>query len=443
MRRILFLLWILPAFAVAQKNYSKLIDDYMQAQVKVNHFNGNLLVTRKGTVLYEKSFGLADVEWKIPLTASTLFQVGSVTKQFTASAVMQLVEQGKVSLDDKLSTYFPGFPKGDSVTVHMLLNHTSGIFDYTEIDGFMNWAQLALSTDSLVARFKDRPYNFSPGTKWRYCNSGYFLLGMIIEKASGMSWRNFVYRNVIGKAGLQHTDINRWDSVMTGRARGYERAGEKVINAPYVSMEIPYAAGAIISTTHDLDQWTRALYKGKVVSPASLKKMTTPYMGKYGYALLIDSTGNHKRIWHNGGIPGFETYLGHYPDEDITIVVFSNFESGSTRIGTGIGGILFGEKVEMPGEKKGVALSAEQLRRFIGTFELQGPGVKVIISEKDGKLFALVADGAPQELKPSSPNTLFVVADPAVTMDYTFNPDGSIQQVFLNQGGRKMELKEK
>jgi CubicO group peptidase (beta-lactamase class C family) len=441
MHRFFLLFLILPAIAVAQKNHPKLIDDYLQAQVKVNHFNGNVLVTQKGKVLYEKSFGLADVEWGTPLSAATLFQVGSVTKQFTSSAVMQLVEQGKVSLDDKLIKYFPGFPKGDSVTVHMLLNHTSGVFDYTEINGFMGWASLPLSGDSLVSRFRNLPYNFSPGTQWRYCNSGYFLLGMIVEKASGLGWRDYVYRNVLSKAGLQHTDINRWDSIMPHRARGYERAGEKVINAPFISMEIPYAAGAIISTTHDLDQWTHALYAGKVVSMTSLKKMTTPYMGKYGYALLIDSTGNHKRIWHNGGIPGFETMLAHYPEEDITIVVFSNFESGSTRIGTGIGGILFDQKVEIPIEKKGIALSSEQLRMFTGEFTIQGPGVKVRITEKEGKLFAEVADGAPQELKASSATSLFAALDPNVVIDYTFNADGSIKQVMLNQGGKKMEMK--
>ena len=443
MRRLLLLLFLLPISALAQKDYTKQLDTYLAAQVKVNKFNGNVFVTQKGKVLYEKSFGVADVEWNTPLNANTLFQIGSVTKQFTSSAILQLVEQGKVSLDDKLSKYFPGFPKGDSVTVHMLLNHTSGMADYTEIDGFMNWASLPLKGDSLVARFKDRPYNFSPGTQWRYCNSGYFLLGMIVEKASGMSWRDYVYKNVIGRAGLQHTDANRWDSIMPNRARGYMRMSDKVINAPFISMEIPFSAGNIISTTHDLDQWTNALYAGKVVSPASLKKMTTPYLGKYGYALLIDSTGNHKRIWHNGGIPGFESYLAHYPEEDINIVVFSNFESGSTKIGSALGSILFGEKVDIPGEKKGVALNPEQLRRLTGDFKLEGPGVNVRIAEEKGKLFAYVADNGPQELLAASPTRLFVAADPDVTMDYVFNPDNSIKEVFLNQNGRKMELKKK
>lgn len=443
MRRQFLLLLLLPAFVLAQKDHTKEFDAYMAAQVKVNKFNGNVLVTRKGKVLYEKSFGVADVEWNTPLNAATLFQVGSVTKQFTSSGIMQLVEQGKVSVDDKLTKYFPDFPKGDSVTVHMLLNHTSGMADYTEIDGFMNWASLPLKGDSLVARFKDRPYNFSPGTQWRYCNSGYFLLGMIIEKVSGMSWRDYIYKNVIAKAGLKHTDANRWDSIMPNRAKGYERQGEKIINAPYISMEIPFSAGNIISTTHDLDQWTNALYAGKVVSPASLTRMTTPYMGKYGYALLIDSTAKHKRIWHNGGIPGFESFLGHYPAEDINIVVFSNFESGSTKIGGAIGSILFDEKVELPREKKGVTLTPAQMKRFTGEFKLEGPGINVRIAEESGKLFVYVEVNGPQELKPESDTKLFVVADPAVTIEYTFNPDNSIKEVFLNQGGRKMELKRK
>ncbi|CAN5316618.1 hypothetical protein BH09BAC6_BH09BAC6_09600 [soil metagenome] len=166
----------------AQKNYPVLLDKYMQAQVNVNEFSGTVLVADKGKIIYKKAFGYADREWKLPNTIDTKFPICSITKQFTAAAILQLAEQGKLSLNDKLSAYFPGYPKGDSVTLHMLLNQTSGITDYTGLPGFYAKHTLPLTKDSVIALFKNQPYRFAPGTKWDYSNSNYFLLGYIIEK---------------------------------------------------------------------------------------------------------------------------------------------------------------------------------------------------------------------------------------------------------------------
>jgi CubicO group peptidase (beta-lactamase class C family) len=214
MKKLFIIFLLLPVVSLAQKNISTLLDNYMQAQVDVNEFTGTVIVAQKGKIIYEKAFGMADREWNIPNTVQSKFEVGSVTKQFTSACILQLVEQGKLSLDDKLSKYFTDFPKADSVTIHMLLTHTSGIKDYTEVPEFGKVATLPLEKDSLVALIKKQPYIFSPGTKWSYSSSGYFLLGYIVEKVSGKSYSDYVYNNVIQKAGLKNTCVNRWDSIL-------------------------------------------------------------------------------------------------------------------------------------------------------------------------------------------------------------------------------------
>ena len=282
MKKLFIPFLLLPIVSLAQKNIYTLLDNYMKAQVSVNEFSGTILVAQKGIIIYEKAFGMADREWSIPNTIQSKFEIGSVTKQFTSACILRLVEQGKLNLDDKLSKYFADFPKADSVTIHMLLTHTSGIKDYTEIPEFGKVASLPLEKDSLVALIKKQPFIFSPGTKWSYSSSGYFLLGYIVERVSGESYSDYVYKNIIQKAGLKNTCVNRWDSILLYRAKGYGKAMGTWKNAVYISMEGPNSAGAIISTIEDLFQWNNALFSNKIISAASFSKMTTPYKERYG-----------------------------------------------------------------------------------------------------------------------------------------------------------------
>ncbi len=223
MKKIFLLFVLLPVFAGAQKNYPQLVDNYMQAELKVKEYNGAVLIVKKGKPIYQKAFGLADREWNILNTVNTKFRIGSITKQFTAACILQLAERGKLNLDDKLSKYIKDYPKGDSVTIHMLLNHTSGIKNYTDIGAFWPKAILPLSLDSMMAIFKNEPYDFSPGTQWNYSNSGYFLLGVIVEKVSGKMFSDYLLENVIQKAGLNNTSMDHLDSILQMRAKGYSK----------------------------------------------------------------------------------------------------------------------------------------------------------------------------------------------------------------------------
>lgn len=234
MKKIFFLL-LLPVMVSAQKNYSDQLDKYVQAQMNVKGFSGAVLVMKQNKVLLKKAYGLADREWNIANTTDTKFRIGSITKQFTAACILQLIEQGKLNLDDRLSKFIPGFPKGDSVTIHMLLNHTSGIASYTDQSDFGKVGTLSLGIDSMISFFKSRPYNFSPGAKFQYNNSGFFLLGFIIEKVSGQSYENYLRHNILDKLGMMNTGVDRLDTILPLRAKGYSREKGKYVNAEFIT----------------------------------------------------------------------------------------------------------------------------------------------------------------------------------------------------------------
>ncbi len=232
----------------------------MQAQQDIRQFRGAVFVVTQDKVLLRKGYGLADMEWNISHTPDSKCCIGSITKQFTAASILQLVEEGKLSLDDKLSKFYPDFPNGDKVTIHMLLSHTSGIPSYTSQKDFNSVGGQSFSLDSMIGFFKNRPYDFSPGTNWLYNNSGYFLLGAIIEKLSNMSYTHYLRKNIFDKLGMQQSGLVQLDTILSNRARGYERKGKNFINAEFISMEWPFSAGAIYSTIDDLYKWDRASY---------------------------------------------------------------------------------------------------------------------------------------------------------------------------------------
>lgn len=356
---------------------------------------------------------------------------------------MQLAEQGKLSLTDKLSKYIPDYPKGDSVTIHMLLNHTSGIANYTSLPAFWPKAALPLTLDSMIAIFKSAPYDFSPGTKWNYSNSGYFLLGYIIEKVSGTTYSNYLLKNVIQKAGLKNTLLDRVDSILQYRARGYGKDGDMWRNAMFISMEGPFSAGAMVSTVDDLHKWMKALMENKVVSVASVQKMTTPYMNHYGYGLGIDSLFKHKRIGHSGGIPGFVSYLGYYPDDDLYTIVLSNDGINAPQIAEGLASILFNQPLFVPYNPKEIKLSITQLEKFTGTYKLISDGSDMDIIRKGDTLYRHSAGKDDVELKPESNTRLFYDDGSDRFIDFQFDKNGEVAKATLLNGVIKYELKKK
>lgn len=437
MKKILFLLFA-PVILTAQKNYPQLLDQYMQAQTDIRGFSGTVLVMKQNKVLLEKGYGLADREWNIANTVETKFRIGSVTKQFTAACILQLIEAGKLSLDDKLSKFYPDFPKGDSVTIHMLLNHTSGIASYTDGRDFMTVATQSLPRDSMIAFFKNKPYNFSPGTKWAYNNSGYFLLGCIIEKVSGLSYTNYLQKNIFDNLEMKNSGVDKLDSVLAMRARGYSREGKKTFNADFISMDWPFSAGVLFSTVSDLYKWDRALYGTKILSKGSLQKMFTPGKSNYGYGVLIDSLEKHSRIWHNGGIPGFSTNFTRFINDDICTVVFSNNESNVDFVAIALANILFDMPVEIPYVHKEVKIDPAILDRYVGKYS---GGLTIEVIKKEGKLYRH-RDGTPDiELKSESETKFFYADETDRQLEFEVDATGKVTKIWFYNSGQKGELK--
>ena len=288
-------------------------------------------VVRGRDTLVLKAYGKADLELDVPTPERAVYEIGSVTKQFTAAAIMQLQEQGKLSLDDEITKYLPSYPvQGHRVTLRRLLDHTSGIPGYTELREFEPISVRTLPRDSLVAIFAAKPFGFAPGDAAVYSNSGYFLLGLIIEKVSGLPYEKYVQQNLFARAGMPDSRYCSNRAVVARRAHGYDFDEGQLKLADYIDFTWPYAAGSLCSTAGDLVAWTRALHGGKVLGPAAYRELITPdtltdgTRLRYAKGLSVDSILGHRTIQHGGGIPGFLTELEYFPDDTLTVVVLIN-----------------------------------------------------------------------------------------------------------------------
>jgi CubicO group peptidase (beta-lactamase class C family) len=350
-------------------------------------------VVREGHVIVDKGYGKADLELDVTMTEKNLFRIGSITKQFTAAAIMRLVEKGKLKLDDDVAKLLPDAPlHGKKVTVAQLLTHTSGLKSFTELPDAHG--PLPMAPARLYELLKDQPFDFPPGQSWHYSNSGYYLLGLVVEKVSGKKYRDFVRDEVTTRAGLAHTLYCDEGQLIAGRVRGYRRVGRRLENALPIDMSTPFAAGALCSTVDDLVQWGRALSSGKVVSATSYAKMTTPVKPAdgsapgYGFGLLVKPIDGHRAAGHGGGINGFNSALIHFPDDGVSIAVLSNNENGiADRILKRIADAM----LDLPSlrEKPLAIVPLVDRSRFVGVFDtkFRGESHRIHVYADAGKLW--------------------------------------------------------
>jgi D-alanyl-D-alanine carboxypeptidase len=291
-----------------------------------------VLVARGDEVLFRGARGMASIELGVPLSADHVFRIGSVTKQFGAAGLLALVDDGKVALDDPLSRFLPDYPDGDAITIAQLLNHTSGIKSYTGIPGYMDQEiRRDLDTAALVAVFRDQPVDFAPGAEWKYNNSGYVLVGAVIEQASGMRWDRWLQQRMFAPLEMRHTRGGEGLDVVAMHVSGYgsDAQGGVQIAAP-ISMSQPHAAGALLSTVDDLWRWNRALHGGRLLSADSYQRMITPEGAAaenghaYGYGIQAITLRGRPALEHGGGIHGFLSSLIYLPDGEITVAVLRN-----------------------------------------------------------------------------------------------------------------------
>jgi CubicO group peptidase (beta-lactamase class C family) len=342
----------------------------------------SLAVVRGADTITLKGYGSADLELDVPTPPGAVYEIGSVTKQFTAAAVFQLAARNVLSLDDGITKFLPDYPtQGHRITIRSLLNHTSGIKGYTELPRF--WTAIAmrdLPRDSLVAMFSAEPFDFAPGDMMIYNNSAYFLLGLIIEKASGESYETYVKRHLFDPLGMRATHYCTNDLIVKNRAKGYAFGGQGLARAPYLSHRWPYAAGSICSTAGDLLIWNHALHGprgvgGTLLAASAYRAFLTPdtlndgTRLRYAHGLSITETGGRRRMSHGGGIYGYLSESRYYPDADLIIVVLINTAGpvNPAAVADAIEEVVLG-KPPSPPERR----FAGDLSRFVGTYE--GPG---------------------------------------------------------------------
>ena len=362
-----------------------------------------VLVARGDTVLFRGARGEADIEAHAALSPNQVFRIGSVTKQFAAAGVMKLVEDGKVKLDDPLSKYVPGYPGGDKVTVLMLLNHTSGIKSYTGIPGYMNkLIERDLTTAQLIDVFKNQPADFAPGEKWAYNNSGYVLVGAVIEAASGMAWYDYLDKVLFKPLGMTNTGYGGDPKWAARQVKGYTVEGDKVVPMKILSMTQPHAAGALVSTVDDLFRWNRALHEGRVLNSDSYRAMITPVgaaaPSKYGFGIGAATQRGQPSLQHNGGIFGFVSQLTYVPGPDITVVVLQNSDEGGDPDAIARRLTAAALAKPYPGQKA-VPVDAATLKAAEGVYRFDEKTTRTL-RVVDGQLTAQRSGGQPTVLTP-------------------------------------------
>jgi CubicO group peptidase (beta-lactamase class C family) len=353
-RRLLLSLGILllsSGTAVSQDKAAA-IEALLKRHQEVGAFNGTALVAENGKVIFKKGYGLADFEWKIPNTPDTKFRLGSITKQFTATLILQLVDEGKLTLDTTLAKALPYYRQdtGARVTIHQLLSHTSGIPSYTSQPGFFrDVSRDPYEVKDFALKFCSGELEFEPGSTFRYDNSGYFLLGAVIEQLTGKTYAEVLKERILDALGMRATGYDFSAPLIEKRARAYERSLLGVRNAPYLDMSLPYAAGSMYSTVEDLYLWDQALYAEKVLPKGSKERMWKPNLEKYAYGWGIDTRpigpgkADRQTIGHGGGINGFSTLITRVPEDRQLVVLLNN--TGGTDLDamfTGIADILYG-----------------------------------------------------------------------------------------------------
>ena len=405
----------------------------------------SIAIVRGRDTLVFGGWGKADLENDVPATARTVYRIGSITKQFTSSAVMQLVERGAVKLDDSIGTYLPTLPPTwRGVTVRQLLNHTSGIPSYTNVGPrwVRRWGE-EMTPDTLVALTANDTVWFKPGTSWNYDNSGYVVLGMLVEKVAGRPWGTDIVERFAKPLGLDDTQNCLVPPIIPRRAHGYADVARTWTNATYLAMSQPYAAGALCSTVGDLARWNRALATGTVVSPGSYALMTTPegaaLRSKYGFGLTRDTLGGQVMIAHGGGIPGFITSNAWFPHAELSVTVLAN--SGSARsdlLMAQLARLALGVPLVRPPAR--VAITAADRARYVGVYALKlGDTVHdFTISERDAELVSQLAGQGPIPLIPFGNHTFGASFDPSVRIVFTID-NGAATKVTLTQGGRSSD----
>ena len=424
-----------PPMVLAQAPDTARMEQVVQSFVGAKQFMGSVLVARGNDVLLDKGYGFADLEWEVPNSPATKFRLGSITKQFTAASILLLEERGKLSVNDPVKKYMPDAPVAwDKVTIFNLLTHTSGIPNFTGFPGYPKMEPFPATPEQLVAVFRDKPLDFEPDEKFSYSNSGYVLLGYLMEKISGESYAKFVQENIFTPLGMKDSGYDSNSAIIPHRAHGYSPAPTGIANAGYVDMTVPFSAGALYSTTEDLLRWEQGLFGGKLLSAASLQKMTTPFRNDYAFGLGVHTVSGHKLIDHAGGIEGFNTSLLYFPESKMTITVLANLNgTASGDIAFKLASVAHGEKVTLISERKEIPIDPKLFDRYAGVYQL-APTFSIAVRRVGDHFFTQATAQPEVEVYPESDHDFFAkVVDAQIR--FVTDEQGKPTELILHQGG--------
>jgi len=417
------------------------MEEVVQSYVRDSSFMGTVLVARGSSVVLSKGYGSANLEWNIPNTPATKFRLGSITKQFTAASILLLEERGKLTLDDPIRKHVPDAPASwDEITIFNLLTHSSGIPNFTSLPEYAELKLHDTPVAKAIAIVRDKPLDFVPGEKMSYSNSGYLLLGYVIERVTGGSYEQFVTDNIFTPLGMKDSGYDSNTAIVPRRAAGYTPSAAGPVNAGYVHMSIPHAAGALYSTTEDLLRWEQGLFGGKVISAASLAKMTTPFKGDYALGVSVQTTNGRKAIQHGGGIEGFNTFLAYYPDSRVTLAVLANINGQApNQIATKLAEIAHGGTVQLTSERKEIKLPVETLSKYVGTYEI-APGVNMLMRLAGDHLTTQLT-GQQQIPVYAESETKFFLKVVDAQVEFFTDASGAVTHAVMYQNGRERKVR--
>jgi Beta-lactamase class C and other penicillin binding proteins len=390
-----------------------------------------LLLGKKGQIIFREGTGLANLEHQVPLTPDMPFRLASLTKPLTSTAILMLVEAGELALTDSLNHFLPDYPMGETtITIEHLLTHTSGIPDYTELPEWWAIHRQDLRVDQLIDLFKVQPKAFAPGTRWAYSNSGYVLLGAILETISGVSYGKFMAEHIFTPLGMSNTSYEATSSrVIPHMANGYSKAPEGHLHPEYLSYTHLYASGGLVSTLDDLARWYAALHEGRLLTPETLRRMWTPYRladgtsARYGYGWWLGECRGQPAAEHFGSMPGYAHYLLSFPEDDVLSIVLSNNEGKLNHVeqlAVGMAGLALGKPYQPPAT---FPLSPTELSHFAGSY-LTREGRMLTVVDEAGHL---ILQGAPEErfvLQAVSPREFFFSEIPESRLIFSGTKDG-------------------
>ena len=394
--------------AFAQK-LEKKFDQMLNKKYPENGPGATALVAKNGRITYHKAFGMASMELDVTMQKDMVFEIGSITKQFTAVAILMLMERGKLNLDDSITKFLEDYPThGHNLTIHHLLTHTSGIKSYTSMEKWAKEWRTDYTPKELIDFFKNQPMDFAPGEEYEYNNSAYFILGYIIEKASGISYESFIEENIFKPLKMSNSYYGSQSKIIKKRAQGYQRR-DGYVNAEYLSLTQPYAAGSLMSTVEDLFLWNRAIRANTLVSKESLALAFTNYKLNnekkinYGYGWVLSDINGSPTIEHGGGIFGFATNSIYLPDEDIFVAVFSNCDCNPPgTVSTRIAALALNKPYPDPSDY--IPVKNEILDTWVGVYDFEDGATRVVTREEN-QLYSQRTGGTRYKIFPMEKNT--------------------------------------